>query len=197
MERAILARHGESIFSVRGIMNGDVSLPGGLTPEGHEQARALGRALRDEPIDLCVTSALERAIATAADALAGREVPRLVWPELNDPLYGRFEGLHLDEYRAWAADAHSSASPGEGGESRVAIVERYARAFRELLARPEETVLVVAHSLPIAYMLAAREGDAPGARVPLAGYAEPYPFSAEELERAVVMLEGWLAAPGW
>jgi len=32
VERAVLARHGESVFSVRAIMNGDVSVRGGLTP---------------------------------------------------------------------------------------------------------------------------------------------------------------------
>lgn len=56
---------------------------------------------------------------------------------------------------------------------------------------------MVAHSLPIAYALAAREGQAPGARVPLVGNAVPYPFSACELEAVASLLEQWVAAPGW
>jgi len=195
--RLLLARHGESVFSVRGLLNGDSGVPGGLTPVGGEQARRLGELVRDEPFDLCVTSALERTIQTADEALRGREVPRRVLPELNDPLYGRFEGVHLEEYRRWAAGNSSSALPGPGGESRHAIVERYVRAFRALLALTEETILVVAHSLPIAYALAAREGTVPAPRVPLAAYAEPYPFTAEELERATALLESWAAAPTW
>ena len=197
VERAILARHGESMFNVLELMNGDIELPGGLTPIGHEQAAALGEALRGERIDLCVTSEFERARTTADEALAGRQVPRAVCPALNDPLYGRYEGKRLEAYRAWAWANPATESPGEGGESRVAIVARYARAFRGLLARPEETILVVAHSLPIAYALAAREGQAPGARVPLVGNAVPYPFSACELEAVASLLEQWVAAPGW
>jgi len=195
--RLLLARHGESVFSVDGLLNGDGRVPGGLTPAGRDQARRLGELLRDEPLDVCVTSALERTIATADEALRGRDVPRLVHPELNDPLYGRFEGAHLEDYRRWAAGNSSSEVPGPDGESRHAIVERYARAFRALLALPEETVLVVAHSLPIAYALAARDGTAPAPRVPLAAYAEPYPFTGEELERATSLLEAWVAAPSW
>ncbi len=197
MERAILARHGESVFNVLELMNGDVELPGGLTPLGHEQAAALGEALRGERLDLCVTSEFERARATADEALAGRDVPRVVLPALNDPLYGPYEGKRLEAYRAWAWAHPATATPGEGGESRVAIVERYARAFRALLARPEETILVVAHSLPIAYALGARGGQGPGRRVPLVANAAPYPFSAPELERVAAVLEQWVAAPGW
>src|SRR5438105_15348739 len=103
-----------------------------------------------EPIDLCITSEFQRARETADLALEGRDVPRLVLPELNDPLYGPYEGGQLEDYRAWASAQPSSAVP-EGGESRLAIVERYARAFRTVLARPERTILVVSHSLPVAY----------------------------------------------
>lgn len=39
MERLVLARHAESVFNVRGVLNGDPSIPGGLTENGREQAR--------------------------------------------------------------------------------------------------------------------------------------------------------------
>ncbi len=197
MERAILARHGESEFSVRGAMNGDVTVPCGLTRVGVEQATRLGEELHGEPIALCVTSELERARATADEAFRGRDLPRLVLPELNDPLYGPFEGAQLEEFRAWASTASSAEVPGPGGESRQAIVARYARAFRLLLERPEATILVVAHSLPIAYALDARDGIEPAARARLAEYATPYPFGAAELDRVAALLERWLAAPSW
>lgn len=197
MQEAILARHGESVFNVTEVVNGDIAVPGGLTPAGIEQARALGVSLRDQPIDLCIVSEFERARLTADLALDGRRVPRLVWPQLNDPLYGTYEGKLLEEYRTWAGANHSRAVPGEKGESRYAIVQRYARAFRELLARTEEVILVVCHSLPVSYALAGREGIPPGARVPLAENATPYPFTTPELERAVDVLDAWLAAPTW
>jgi probable phosphoglycerate mutase len=196
VERAILVRHGESVFSVRAIMNGDVSVRGGLTPEGEEQARALGEALHGEELDLCVTSELERAIETADGALAGRDIPRVVVPELNDPRYGVFEGKTLDEYRTWAGAAPSTAEP-EGGESRRQIVARYAQAYRNVLERPERSILVVCHSLPVSYALLGRDGNEPSMRVPLVPYATPYPFTAGELLAVVEVLERWLGTPSW
>ena len=64
-----------------------------------------------------------------------------------------------------------------------------------MLDRPEASILVVAHSLPISYALAGRAGDEPIPRMPFAAYATPYPFTAGELEAAVEVLERWLAAP--
>ena len=43
MRRAFFARHGESEYSVRGLLNGDVAVSVGLTPAGVEQARRLRR----------------------------------------------------------------------------------------------------------------------------------------------------------
>ncbi|HZO96060.1 MAG TPA: histidine phosphatase family protein [Gaiellaceae bacterium] len=197
MRLAILARHGESEYSARGRLNGDAAVPCGLTARGREEARRLGEALRGDPLELCVTSALQRARETADEALGGRDVPRLVLPELNDPLYGPYEGGSIEEYRAWAAAAPSSAAPEPGGESRLALVRRYARGFRTVLERPEEHVLVVCHSLPVSYALEARAGRPPAVRMPLVAHAAPYPFSAGELESAVAVLERWAAAPTW
>jgi len=193
----ILVRHGESEYSARGVMNGDTRVPVALTERGREEARRLGEALEGEPIELCVTSEFQRTRETADLALAGRDVRRLVLPELNDPLYGPFEGAALEEYRAWASGRPSSAVPEPGGESRLALVVRYACGLRLLLERPEEGILVVCHSLPVAYVLMAREGRAPTARVPLAGHATPYPFTREELDAAATLLEGWVANPTW
>jgi broad specificity phosphatase PhoE len=192
----VLARHGESEYSARGLLNGDINVPVALTELGIRQASELGEALKQNELDLCVTSEFQRARETADLALDGRDVPRVVLPELNDPLYGPYEGAQLEDFRVWASAQPSSAVP-EGGESRLAIVERYARAFRVLAARPEKSILVVSHSLPVAYALAAREGRAPEARVPLAAHATPYPFTREELDAAAALLEEWAAKPTW
>ena len=68
MERVILARHAESVFNIRGVLNGDPSIPGGLTEEGRAQARRLGERLRDVRIDLCVTTEFERTRAIPTPA---------------------------------------------------------------------------------------------------------------------------------
>ena len=196
MDTAILVRHGESEYSVDLRLNGDAAVDVGLTSRGKEEARRLADELSGD-VDLCVTSAFRRTVETADLVLAGRDVPRLVLPELNDPRYGRFEGATLEEYRAWAASAPSDARPSDDGESRLDIVARYARALRILLARNERAILVVAHSLPIAYVLATRRGDLPRPRVPLVEHAAALRFTARELEQAAGTLEAWVAAPTW
>ncbi|MDQ3867044.1 MAG: histidine phosphatase family protein, partial [Actinomycetota bacterium] len=197
MESAILVRHGESTFSARGLVNGRVEVRCPLSERGVAQARRLAAELADEEIDLCVTSALERTRETADIALAGRAVPRIVLTELNDPLYGSYEGGPLASYLEWALASDSAAEPPGGGESRQNVVSRYAGAFRTLLARREAVVLVVTHSLPIAYVVLALAGRDPAPRVPLVEHATAARFAAADLERAVARLEAWSVAPTW
>jgi 2,3-bisphosphoglycerate-dependent phosphoglycerate mutase len=197
VERVALARHGESELSLVGRTNGDPSLAVGLTEAGREQARQLGRVLTDEPIDLCVTSEFQRARETADLALEARDVPRLVLPELDDIRFGRFEGGALADYRAWAwTHGPEEPVPG-GGESRVETVARYVRGFRTVLERPEESVLVVAHSLPIRYVLNAAAGTVPVPKIEQVPYATPLRLRAAELDAAVERLAAWISEPAW
>jgi probable phosphoglycerate mutase len=197
VERVVLARHGESHLSLVGRTNGDPSLPVGLTEAGREQARRLGRELAGGQIDLCVISEFQRARETADLALEARDVPRLVLPELNDIRFGRFEGGALADYRAWAwTHGPEEPVPG-GGENRVETVARYVRGFRTVLERPEESVLVVAHSLPIRYVLNAAAGTAPVPKIEQVPYATPLRLGAAELEAAVERLAAWISEPVW
>lgn len=197
VERALLARHGESELSCQGLTNGDPSLACALTERGREEARRLGEQLATEPIDLCVTSEFERARETADLALEDRSVPRLVLPGLNDIRFGEFEGRALTEYREWAhAHTPEDEAPG-GGESRVETIRRYVDAYRQILARPERTILVVAHGLPVRYALDAVAGNTPVAKVRQVPYAQPFPVSAAQLTAAVGRLEAWLLEPAW
>jgi 2,3-bisphosphoglycerate-dependent phosphoglycerate mutase len=196
MREAILARHGESDFTARGVVSGDPSDPRGLTGLGREQAQRLGGLLAEIELGLCVTSEFPRAQETADVSLAGRVVPRIVVPELNDFRCGVWEGRAFDDYRVWALAASPTEAP-PGGESRAAAATRYAHAFRLLLARPEETLLVVAHGLPIRYALEAREGRDPTPIVEQVPFAEPFSFSARALDDVATRLELWAEAASW
>jgi broad specificity phosphatase PhoE len=197
MDEVILARHGESELSVVGTVNGDPAIACALTPTGEEQARHLGQRLADTDIDLCVTSEFERAQRTADLALAGRDFRRLVLPELNDVRFGQFEGGTLADYREWAAANDPTVEAPGGGESRSGTVLRYVEGYRKILARPERTILVVAHGLPIRYALNALDNTDPAPLVEQVAYAEPYRLHRRELERALERLERWAAKPAW
>jgi broad specificity phosphatase PhoE len=197
VETLILARHGESDLSACGIVNGDPARACALTDAGRAQARRLGELVAREPFDLCVTSAFTRTQETADLALAGRDVRRLVVPELNDIRFGDFEAGAFDEYRAWARSASPTDIPPGDGESRAACVARYVRGFRTVLARPEPYALVVVHGLPIRYVLNALESRPPQPILDQVPYAEPFRLSAGELAGAVDRLDAWAVAPAW
>jgi broad specificity phosphatase PhoE len=197
MDEVILARHGESELSVVGTVNGDPAVACALTPTGREQARKLGDLLADTELDVCVTSEFERTRETADLALAGRDVPRLVLAELNDIRFGRFEGGSLAGYRVWAAANDPTVEAPGGGESRAATIARYAGAYRAILARPERTILVIAHGLPIRYVLNALDHRPPEPLVDQVPYAERFRLSRGELEAAVTLLENWGRRPVW
>lgn len=196
MEEAILTRHAESEYSVLGAVNGDPAVAVALTEAGRAQARRLGERLRDEPVNLCVTSEFGRVRETADLALAGREVPRLVLPELNEIGFGDYEGRPFEDYRVWAGTAAPDAEE-HGGDSRLAAARRYARAFRIVLARPELRILVITHGLPLRYVLNAAEGVPPAPLLDAVPYAELHRFRAGPLAEAVDRLEEWCAAPAW
>ena len=197
MRRLLAARHGESELSAKALVNGDPGVACPLTGLGRTQAGALGAALADERIDLCVVTEFERVRETAEIALDGRpDVPFLVLPELNDPRYGEFEGGSIVAYREWAW-ARGPLDAPEGGEHRGEIAGRYARGLRALADRPEDTILVVAHSLPLAYLRDAAAGTAPRSRMDMVDYAQVLRLEAAEVERAVGVLEAWASAPAF
>jgi alpha-ribazole phosphatase len=195
MERALFVRHGESVFSAKALVNGDPSVACGLTELGRQQATQLGERLAGEAIGLCVVTEFPRTHETADLVVGGREIPRLVVPELNDPFYGDFEGRALADYRQWAGTHGPEDAPPGGGETRLAIATRYVRGFCTLLERPESSLLVICHSLPIAFALAGADGRGPGAKMPLITYAEPHVLYADQLELAAKRLDEWTRKP--
>jgi broad specificity phosphatase PhoE len=196
VRRLLVARHGESEYSLKQLVNGDPGVSCPLTDAGRKQARALGAALAGKAIDLCAVTEFERVRETAQLALAGRDVPYLVVPELNDPRYGDFEGGPLAAYREWVWERGPLEAP-PGGEHRGDLASRYARGFRTVLDRPEETILLVAHSLPIAYVRDAAQGCPPRSRTDQVGYAEVLELDRTGLERAIHVLETWAEAPAF
>ena len=196
MEALIVARHAHAASNRDGTCSW--APPGeGLTEEGVEQARALGRSLADEAIELGVSTELLRTQETLELALDGRPVPRLVLAALNEIHFGSFDGGLLERYREWAgAEAPDIAAPG-GGESRASAAARYGRGLRTLLARPERVVLFVGHALVVRYLLDAAGGLVPAARMAPVEHATPHRLSASEVADAAALLEEWAVSPSF
>jgi probable phosphoglycerate mutase len=186
MRLLLLARHGQSLFNVDHLVNGNPQLDRGLSPLGIEEAHKLHGQVAAVAIDLCVVSEFPRAQQTARLALTGRDsVPWEIDPDLNDIRIGELEGRTLDDYRSWKR-AHEHADPFPGGESLDGAAHRYAAAYQRLLQRDEDTILCVCHEIPVRYAINAAAGstdlDWPTHAV---ANATPYVFDAAGLERAV------------
>jgi 2,3-bisphosphoglycerate-dependent phosphoglycerate mutase len=185
MQLYVIARHGESTLNFENKINGDPSVPVALTEKGREESRLLGQQIAHVPIEVCVVTRFGRTRETAEIALDGRDVPFEVETLLDDIDVGELEGIPLDEYRAWKR-AHTRRDPFPGGESLDDAARRYAQAFRQLLDRPETSILVVTHEIPLRYAINAADGsdDLDGPAHQLAN-ATPYLFDEAALGRAV------------
>lgn len=189
MRLLLLARHGQSLFNLDGVVNGDPALDRGLSPRGLEEARALGRQVAGVAIDLCVVSEFPRAQQTARLALEARDaIPWETDAALNDIRIGALEGDTLEEYRAWK-HAHTRTDAFPEGESLDDAARRYGGAYERLLHRPENTILCICHEIPVRYAVNAATGsDDLDAPVHDIANATPYVFDAAGLSRAVARL---------
>jgi broad specificity phosphatase PhoE len=185
MRLFLVARHGQSLFNVDKVVNGDPALDRGLSEQGIEEAERLAGQLAAAPLGLVAVSPFPRAVQTANIALAGREIPHLVDDDLGDVRIGELEGKSLDAYRE--APAHSNRKePFPGGESLDGAALRYAGAFERLLARDEPATLVVCHEFPVRYLVNAATGsDQLDGPLHYVANATPYLFDEGSLRRAV------------
>jgi broad specificity phosphatase PhoE len=189
MRLFVVARHAESVLNIERRVNGDPTRRVDLTERGREEAQQLGTQIANLPLDLCVHTRFSRTRETADIALAGRDVPLVVEPLLDDIGVGELEGAQLEEYRAWKHN-HPRDVPFPGGESLDDAARRYAAGFRHLLERPEIVMLVVCHEIPLRYALNGAIGsdslDGPAHELV---NAVPYLFDEAGLERAVTGIE--------
>lgn len=184
----IVVRHAESTLNHEQRINGDPSVPVELTAHGREEARQLGLQLAHLPLDLCVHTRFSRTRATAEIALAGRDVPFVEEPLFDDVDVGELEGKTIEAYREWKR-AHARGDRFPGGESLDDTARRYARGYRQLLQRPEDTVLLVCHEIPLRYALNAAGGsDELDGPVHQLRNATPYLFDEATVGRAATRM---------
>ena len=185
-----LARHAESTLNSERRVNGDPGVDAPLTEAGREEARLLGAQLANVGLDLCVHTRFPRTEETAELAVAGRDVPVVVEPRLDDVMIGDLEGFPIERYREVKREL-GRKQPFPGGESLDDAARRYAAAYRDLLERDVERVLVVCHEIPVRYALNAAAGSDALDGPPFHDLpnAVPFAFAAEALTRAVARIE--------
>ena len=161
MPALVLLRHGQSEWNERELFTGWVDVD--LTARGEEEARAGGRLLLDEglEVDIVHTSLLKRAIRTANLAL---EVADRLWIpthrhwRLNERHYGALQGLSKPatmaehgeaQYMLWRRSYSIAPQPLDLDDERHPRHDpRYATLPPDLLPATECLADVVARMLP-------------------------------------------------
>jgi broad specificity phosphatase PhoE len=187
-DRVVIVRHGRTTYNDRRRVNGDPAVDVRLTAAGMAQVARLRAKVGGMPIDLGVRTRFPRTAVTLDILLAGRDVRRVVCPDLDDVRLGVLEGADVEAYRAFRQAGHD-ARP-EGGESRLDVLARYVRGFRRLLAVRARMPLVVTHDIPIRFVLNALE-DADPLEGPVTAIDNGvlYQLAATDLTRAVDRME--------
>ena len=96
-----VVRHAESVLGAKNIVNGDPSVENPLTERGRGQAGGVAATLAGVDLELCVTTGFRRTQETADVILEGRDVPRRVIFDLNDPRQGDYEGQPFPISAEW------------------------------------------------------------------------------------------------
>lgn len=147
--RVYLMRHGEvSYFDPQGRPLDPRSVP--LTENGRQQARAAAQCLADVSFDRVICSGMPRTRETATWVLGGRELAIEEQPAFREIRGGRLREIAPDAlFQTLARGFDRAAEPGAGfigGESFAGFAERVLPAWRELLADPHwSCLLLVTH----------------------------------------------------
>ena len=102
----LLIRHGETAWNAERRLQGHLDIP--LNAEGVRQAAALGRVLRDEPLDAIIASDLQRAIQTAQAIAEPHGMAVMIDAGLRERGFGVLEGLLRTEMAAAFPEAFAA-----------------------------------------------------------------------------------------
>lgn len=145
LRRIALLRHGETVGNSKTRFHGNNDVP--LSDVGRAQVRAAAHELSKEPIDLVVTSPLQRAWESAR--LVSSASIRLD-QDLREVHFGRWEGMTAEEIQAADPENYVRWQAGGGfdypaGERRDDFVERVLGGFSRVSASGAGNVLMVTH----------------------------------------------------
>ena len=139
MTKLFLVRHGETVDNAAQILQGQEQ--GELNEHGREQAREVRDKLKDEKIDVFVSSDLKRAVDTCRIIGEAHGNPQIVTtPLLRERDWGSFTGKFIPDLKdkTWPDDIES-----------LADMKTRASKFMEWLKAeyPNKVVLAVGHGI--------------------------------------------------
>jgi broad specificity phosphatase PhoE len=145
--RILVARHAETNYNVRGIVNYEPEIDVHLTENGIAQAHKLAAELKDIPINLIFVSRLKRTKQTADIINQLHNAPIIEDARLDDVRSG-FEGKSVFDAKAWRQSQPDPLTAKISPEyESVQDVNARTRSFlADLINRSEKNVLIVTSS---------------------------------------------------
>ncbi len=151
--RLYIIRHGETEWNKVKRLQGQTDIP--LAEEGIRLARETGKGMREEPIDLVISSPLTRAVQTAELLTEGRNIPILTDDRIIEISFGEWEGqcilesdvLPSDFRRLFYEEPLNCMCP-PGGETFDEVRKRTGDFYRSLCENPEykdKNILISTH----------------------------------------------------
>ena len=148
--KIIITRHGETEENKQGIIQGH--LPGILSELGKEQTKKLAERLKEEKIDLILSSDLARASDTAKEiAKFHPEIPFELKEDLRERDWGKFNGKRKDDIDYWDEIEKKEVWSDDliakyGGETPQEATKRIIQFKDELLQNSgDKTILIITH----------------------------------------------------
>ena len=154
-----LVRHGQSEYNARGRVQGHTNSP--LTPQGIDQAKAVGETLEGRDISAIYTSDLLRAHQTAREIGQMLDIEPRPIEGLREVSLGEWEGKEIEEIRAndphslemWYSAPMKACIPG--AEPLDVFRDRVLSSFRQLVeAHPRGEIVVVSHGGVLSVIIA-------------------------------------------
>ncbi|QZY57373.1 alpha-ribazole phosphatase [Crassaminicella profunda] len=157
--KLIFVRHGETIHNHKGLYCGWNDLD--LTEKGMMQAKKVCEKLKEENLNLIITSDLNRTIKTAEIINVDHHINIILEKNLREMNFGLWEGLsykeikekYVKELNGWESDWIDYILPS--GESVRQMYERVTAVMDKIIHQyKNENILIVSHAGCIRAILA-------------------------------------------
>lgn len=159
MTKLYITRHGQTEWNVEGKLQG--RLDSKLTPLGESQAQWLGERLKDERIDIIVSSSSGRAIATSKKIRGERKINIIPNDNFREMYLGRWEGmLYTDVEKLWPEEHNNFWNfphlyKPVGGETFSQVIDRVGKEIERIITWYKgKNILIVTHAIALKGIIA-------------------------------------------
>ena len=142
--RLLLTRNGQTAWNVAGKIQGSTDIE--LNETGVRQAEETKEKLKNETIDVIISSPLKRARKTAEIIASGRNIPLILDNGITERCFGKFEGKTPKEFDFDEIWNYKLNKQYEDAESTGALFTRIENFLEKIKKEyQDKTVLLVTH----------------------------------------------------